>query len=120
MARKKKTAEERAEEERRYGLAAAAVTDGEFEPFLTDPNQAIRNSAAMNPHASASVLARFASDRFWSVKVAVAQHPNTARETLLGLLESNPRQRGVVHHAAQKRLEADGVTFGEDQMPDEA
>lgn len=114
---KRKSPEVKADEQRRYALAAAARTEEEFEPFFSDPNQAIRNVAAMNPHASARVLDRFASDRFWSVGVAVAEHPATSRATLLRLLEPDPRQRGVVHHAARRRLESDGVRFGEDGLP---
>jgi|GEM_PF-912455 len=115
MARKKKTAEERADEARRYALAAAAVSDRDFEPFYTDPNQAIRAAASANPNASATVLGHFAFDRFWGVKVEVARHPNSSRATVLGLLE--PRDRGVVHSAARERLESEGVSFGEDHMP---
>ena len=111
---KRKTPEEKADEERRRTLAAAASTDDEFEPFFTDPNQSIRNAAALNPDASAEVLDRFADDRFWSVRVAVAEHPTTSRETLLRLLEPDPRRRGVVHHAARERLEAEGVRFDEE------
>ncbi|WJS91580.1 hypothetical protein [Microbacterium testaceum] len=66
---KRKTPEERADEERRYARASAASSDDEFEPFFTDPNQAIRNVAALNPNASAAVLDRFADDRFWSVRM---------------------------------------------------
>lgn len=114
---KKKTDEEKADEERRYALARAAVSDADFEPFFDDPNQAIRNSAAINPNASEAVLARFAGDRFWSTRVSVAEHANVSRVTVLGLLEANPRKRGVVHHAARRRLESEGVVFGEDGMP---
>ncbi|QYM75574.1 hypothetical protein K1X41_13255 [Leucobacter luti] len=74
----------------------------------------------MNPDASPAVLARFAQDRFWSVRVAVAEHPSTSRETVLGLLEESPARRGVVHHAARERLEREGVKFGEDGMPEAA
>lgn len=114
---KRKTAEEKAEDERRYALARAAHSDADFEPFFTDANQAIRNAAALNPDASAAVLARFASDRFWSTRIAVAEHPNSTRETVLSLLESNSKRRGVVHHAARRRLESEGVVFGNDGMP---
>ena len=117
MARKKKTPEEVADEQRRYALSASATTDEELAPFLSDTNQAIRNDAAANRHASAALLARFAHDKFWSTRVVVAQHPNTSRETVIGLLEPDPRRRGVVHHAARERLESEGVEFGEDQMP---
>lgn len=71
----------------------------------------------MNPKAGAGVLDRFADDRFWSVRMAVATHPNTSRETLLRLLEPDPRRRGVVHHETRKRLEADGIRFGDDGLP---
>ncbi|MBL5973900.1 MAG: hypothetical protein D3X82_09085 [Candidatus Leucobacter sulfamidivorax] len=111
---KKKTPEEKADEERRYALARAAVTDADFEPFFTDPNQSIRNVAAMNPRASAAVLERFADDPFWSTKLAVVDHPNTSRETRLRLAS---RPRGVVYHAARRRLESEGVRFGEDGLP---
>ena len=114
---KKKTDEEKAAEQRRYLLASSAASDEEFEPFFTDPNQAIRNAAALNPDASEAVLARFASDRFWSTRIAVAEHPNATRATVLSLLEPDPRKRGVVHHAARRRLEGEGVSFGEDGMP---
>lgn len=114
---KRKTPEERAAEEQRYIRARGASSDAELEPFLTDPNQAIRNAAALNPDASPAILARFADDRFWSVRVAVAEHPNTARSSLLALLEPDPARRGVVHHAARERLEREGVRFGEDAMP---
>ena len=114
---KKKTEAEKADEERRYALARAAATDDEFEPFFTDPNQAIRNVAAMNPDASDAVLARFAGDRFWSTRIAVAEHTNASRTTVLSLLVADPRKRGVVHHAARRRLESEGVEFGEDGMP---
>lgn len=117
MARRK-TDEERADEARRYEAARSASTDAELEAFLDDPNQAIRNVAAMNPSASAAVLDRFADDRFWSVRVAVATHPCTDRTTLLRLLEPRERSRGVVHHETRRRLEAEGVRFGEDGMPD--
>jgi hypothetical protein len=114
---KKKTPEEKADEERRYALARSAHADADFEPFFTDPNQAIRNVAALNPDASGAVLERFAGDRFWSVRFAVAEHPNASRETVLRLLESDPRKRGVVHHEARKRLESEGVAFGDDGLP---
>lgn len=117
---KRKTAAEKADEVRRYALAQGACTEAEFEPFFTDPNQAIRNTAAMNPDATAAVLARFAGDRFWSVRVAVAEHPNTSRETPLGLLEAQQPRRGVVHHAARERLESEGVAFDEDGLPEPA
>jgi len=114
---KRKTEEQKAEEEKRYVLARAAVTDGDFEPFFSDPNQAIRNVAAANPNASDAVLARFASDSFWSTKISVADHANSSRATVLSLLVADPRKRGVVHHAARRRLEREGVAFGADGMP---
>lgn len=114
---KRKTPEQKADEERRYALARAAITAEDFEPFFTDPNQAIRNDAAANPNAPTEVLDRFADDRFWSVKVSVATHPRTARTTLLRLVGGNPRRRGVVYHTARERLEGDGVRFGEDGLP---
>lgn len=113
---KRKTAEEKADEEGRHALARSVTNDEEFEQFFTDPNQAIRHVAAMNPDASGAVLDRFATDRFWSVKVAVAEHPNTAQGTLLPLLETDPGRGGVIHHAARGRLEAEGVEFGDDGL----
>lgn len=106
---KRKTAEQKADEARRYALAAEATTDAEFEPFFADSNQAIRNEAAANRRASSAVLDRFAADPFWSVRLTVVDHPNTSRRTLLSLLSSDPKSRGVVHHAAMKRLESEGV-----------
>lgn len=117
MARRRKTEAEKADEARRYALVRAATTDEEILAFLEDPNQAIRNDAAANPRASATVLARFATDPFWSVRVVVARHRNADRDTVLGLLEPDPRKRGVVHRAARERLESEGVAFGEDGMP---
>lgn len=73
--------------------------------------------AALNPDTSEAVLQRFASDRFWSVRYAVAEHPNASRAIVLSLLEPNPRKRGVVHHAARKRLDSEGVEFDEDGLP---
>ncbi|GAA1634325.1 hypothetical protein [Leucobacter chromiireducens] len=116
----RKTPEERAAEAQRYIRAQGASSDAELAPFLTDPNQSIRNAAALNPDASPAILAQFAADRFWSVRVAVAEHPNTSRETLLGMLEATPARRGVVHHAARERLEREGVRFGEDGLPNAA
>jgi hypothetical protein len=114
---KRKTAAERAEEAKRYALARAARRDKDFEPFFADPNQTIRAVAAQNPAASAAVLDRFADDRFWSVKVTIADRPNTTRGTLLRLLEPDRHRRGVVHHAARKRLESNGIVFSDDGMP---
>lgn len=113
MARKK-TDEEKAEEQRRYALARAAESEADFEPFYSDPNQAIRDVAAANPAATADVLDRFASDRFWGVKVTVAQHPNVSRETLLRLVAGAQKRRGVVYTEARKRLESDGALFDSD------
>ena len=114
---KRRSPEERAEERRREELARAATSEAELEPFLTDPNRSIRTVAAMNPQASAEILDRFAEDRFWGVRMEVVRHPRTGRSTLLGLLKQDARSRGVVHNAARKRLEADGVAFGPDDMP---
>ena len=94
---RKKTAEEKADEQRRYELARAAKDEADFEPFFCDPNQAIRNDAAANPAATAAVLDRFALDPFWSVRVAVARHQNVSRETLLRLVAGTPKGRGVVY-----------------------
>ncbi|GAB3817314.1 hypothetical protein GCM10028820_18060 [Tessaracoccus terricola] len=114
---KRKTPEEKADEERRYALARSARTDADFEVFYTDPNQAIRNVAAANAHASSAVLDRFAEDKFWSTRISVAEHSNTSRTTLLKLLEPDRKKRGVVHHAARRRLEAEGVLFTDDGLP---
>lgn len=103
---KRKTPEQRAEEERRYALARDARTSEEFEALATDPNQGIRAVAAMNQYADAEALARFAHDSFWGVRIEVAQHANVTRDILEGLLESDPRRQGVVHHAARKTLDA--------------
>lgn len=60
----KKSPEQKAEEECHYILARGASNTAELEPFLTDPNQAIRATAAMNPDADAEILDRFANDKF--------------------------------------------------------
>lgn len=109
--------EQKAEEERRYILASGASNTEELEPFLTDPNQAIRVVAAMNPDADAEILDRFANDKFWGVRIEVVGHPNVSEATLRRLLESKVSKRGVVHHAAHAKLIEQGVEFGEDGMP---
>ena len=63
----KKSPEQKAEEEHRYILASGAANTAELEPFLTDQNQAIRVTAAMNPDADAEILDCFANDKFWGV-----------------------------------------------------
>lgn len=75
-----------------------------LEPFLTDPNQAIRVTAAMNPDADAEILDRFANDKFWGVRIDVVNHPNVNDATLVRLLEAKVSKRGVAHHAAYKKL----------------
>ena len=59
-----------------------------LEPFLTDPNQAIRVMVAMNPDADAEILDRFANDKFWGVRIEVVGHPNVSEETLRRLFEA--------------------------------
>ena len=113
----KKFPEQKAEEERRYIAASSASNTAELEPFLTDPNQAIRVVAAMNPDADADILDRFANDKFWGVRIEVVSHPNVSEATLRRLLEPKVSKRGVVHHAAHKKLLERGVEFGEDGMP---
>lgn len=112
----RKTPEQIADEERRYVLARGARTPEEFAALVLDPNQAIRAAAAHNPDADVAALAQFAHDRFWGVRIEVAKHPNTTRSILLDLLESDPRKRGVVHHAAVERLVSEGVSFDDDGL----
>lgn len=116
----KKTDEQKADEHRRYIAASGAANALELEPFLTDANQAIRASAAMNPDADAAILDRFANDKFWGVRMEVVRNANVSQATLRRLLESDTRKRGVVHHAARAKLEEHGVAFGLDGMPKEA
>ncbi|CAN5379086.1 hypothetical protein BH10ACT7_BH10ACT7_03020 [soil metagenome] len=106
---KRKTAEQIADEQRRYAIARSARTPEECEQLALDPNQAIRAVAASNPHADEVALARFAHDRFWGVGMEVAHHPNVTTDILLDMLESDPQKRGVVHNAARRRLEAEGI-----------
>ncbi len=113
----KKSPEQKAEEERRYILACGASNTAELKPFLTDPNQAIRATAAMNPDADADILDRFADDKFWGVRIEVVNHPNVSEATLCRLLEAKVSKRGVVHHAAYEKLLERGVSFDEDGMP---
>ena len=91
----KKTPEQKAAEERRYIAACGAANVQELEPFLTDPNQAIRATAAMNPDADAEILDRFADDRFWGVRMEVVRHAKVGEATLRRLLESRPAKRGL-------------------------
>ncbi|RZG87243.1 hypothetical protein EXE10_04990 [Acinetobacter sp. WCHAc060033] len=113
----KKSPEQKAEEERRYILASGAANTAELEPFLTDPNQAIRATAAMNPDADAEILDRFANDKFWGVRMEVVHHANVSEATLRRLLETKVSKRGVVHHAACEKLKERGIVFGVDGMP---
>ncbi|MDH1801499.1 hypothetical protein [Acinetobacter johnsonii] len=106
--------EQKAEEERRYILASGASNTEEFEPFLTDPNQAIRVVAAMNPDADAEILDRFANDKFWGVRIEVVGHPNVSEATLRRLLDTKVSKRGVVDHAAYKKLIERGVKIDSD------
>lgn len=114
---KRKTPEERADEARRYELAKEARTDEDFEPLFDDPNQAIRAAAAFNPNASAAVLRRFASDKFWGTRMSVIEHRNTDTATLISMLDEQPNKRGIVHSAARQRLEQEGVAFDDTGMP---
>ena len=115
---KRKTSEQIADEQRRYTTARSAQTAEEFELLALDPNQAIRAVAASNPNADEVALARFARDRFWGVGIEVAHHPNVTVQILLDMLEPDPRKRGVVHNAARRRLEAEGIQLEEnDQSP---
>ncbi len=115
----KKTTEQKAAEALRYRAASGAASAVELEPFLTDPNQSIRAVAAMNPAADAEILDRFANDKFWGVRMEVVRNANVSQATLRRLLEPDTRKRGVVHHAAHAKLEARGVGFGADGMPDD-
>jgi len=116
----KKTTEQKNAEQRRYIAASGAANAVELEPFLSDPNQAIRATAAMNPDADAEILDRFANDKFWGVRMEVVRNANVSQATLRRLLESDTRKRGVVHHAARAKLEERGVKFGVDGMPENA
>lgn len=60
----KKSPEQKSKEDKRYIAASGAANSEELEPFLTDPNQAIRVTAAMNPDAEAEILDRFVKDKF--------------------------------------------------------
>ncbi|QIL73814.1 hypothetical protein G7048_25230 (plasmid) [Diaphorobacter sp. HDW4B] len=113
----KKTPEQKAAEERRYIAASGAANAQELEPFLTDPNQSIRAVAVMNPDADADILDRFANDRFWGVRMEVVHNANVSLATLRRLLERDVPKRGVIHHAARKKLEERGVVFGANGMP---
>lgn len=114
-----KKIEQKAAEALRYLAASGAASAVELEPFLTDPNQSIRAVAAMNPAADAEILDRFANDKFWGVRMEVVRNANVSQATLRRLLEPDTRKRGVVHHAARAKLEARGVGFGADGMPDD-
>ncbi|MGF6213599.1 hypothetical protein [Comamonas sp. 4034] len=116
----KKTPEQKAAEQKRYIAACGAANTAELEPFLTDPNQAIRATAAMNPDADADILDRFANDKFWGVRVEVIRNTNVGKHTLFRLLEKDTSKRGVVHHEARAKLEQLGVAFGVDGMPSDS
>lgn len=113
----KKTAEQKEAEQRRYTAACGAANAEELEPFLTDSNQAIRATAAANPDANAEILDRFANDRFYGVRLEVINNANVSQATLFRLLEADIKKRGVVHHAAREKLEAQGIIFNQDGMP---
>lgn len=115
----KKTSEQKTEEARRYIAAMGATNATEIAAFLTDPNQGIRAAAAMNPDADADILDRFANDKFWGTRIEVVHNANVSQSTLLRLLESDVRRRGVVHHAARAKLEERGFVFDVDGMPED-
>ena len=98
-------------------MASGASNTAELEAFLTDPNQAIRVTAAMNPDADADILDRFANDKFWGVRIEVVNHPNVNEVTLQKLLETKVSKTGVDHHAVCKKLKSRGVKFSHDGMP---
>jgi hypothetical protein len=86
-------------------LASGAVNTAELEPFLTDPNQAIRVVATMNTDADAEILDRFANDKYWgAVRIEVVNHPYVSDVTLVRLLEAKVSKCSVIHHAAYKKL----------------
>ncbi|WP_447773511.1 hypothetical protein [Variovorax boronicumulans] len=116
----KKSIEQKAAEELRYIAASGAANAVELETFVTDPNQGIRSVAAMNLDADAEILDRFANDKFWGVRMEVVRNANVSQATLRRLLEPDTRKRGVVHHAAREKMEARGVAFGVDGMPEDA
>lgn len=72
----------------------------------------------MNPDADAEILDRFANDKFWGVRIEVVNHPNVSDATLVRLLEAKVSKRGVVHHAAYKKLMERGVKIDEDMNLD--
>lgn len=76
-----KSPEQRAKEEKRYIVASGAVHSEELELFLTDPNQTIRVTAAMNPDADAEILDRIANDKFGGVSIEDVNHPNASDAT---------------------------------------
>jgi len=115
----RKTSEQKNAEAHRYIAAIGAANAAELAPFLTDPNQGIRAAAAMNPDADAEILDRFASDKFWGTRMEVVHNANVSQSTLLRLLESDVRKRGVIHHAARAKLEELGFMFGADGMPED-
>lgn len=99
-------------------MASGAANTADLEPFLTDPNQAIQATAAMNPDADAEILDRFANDKFWGVRIDVVNNPNVSDATLVKLLETKVSKRGVVHHAAYKKLMERGVKIDENMKLD--
>jgi len=54
------------------------------------------------------------ADVYWPGSL---HHSTGHYSTVLSLLVADPRKRGVVHHAARRRLEREGVAFGADGMP---
>ncbi|HDN2511936.1 TPA: hypothetical protein P1K35_002112 [Providencia rettgeri] len=113
----KKTPEQKEAERLRYITAIGASNYYELEQFLSDPNQAIRAVAASNPDADEQILDLFANDKFWGVRIEVINNANVSNATLFKLLEPKANKRGVVHHAARKKLESLGVKFNDDGMP---
>ncbi|MEY0709415.1 hypothetical protein AB7282_00480 [Providencia huaxiensis] len=113
----KKTPEQKEAERLRYIASIGASNYYELEQFLSDPNQAIRAVAASNPDADEQILDLFANDKFWGVRIEVINNANVSNATLLKLLEPKANKRGVVHHAARKKLESLGVKFNDDGMP---
>ncbi|WP_235163240.1 hypothetical protein [Serratia fonticola] len=72
----------------------------------------------MNQNVNTEILDLFANEKFWGVRIEVMRNANTSQTTLLRLLESDVRKRGVVHHAAREKLEHCRVAFGVDGLPE--
>lgn len=96
---------ERAALAERLEAVAASATAADLETFLDDDRDEVRTAAASGAVADAQLLHTFSTDPWWRVREAVATHPQVSRETLMAMLEAEPRKDSAVGRIVERRLE---------------